>query len=70
MSADVLLINQLGYGDTMSKKKPMTKEDARCIQSEADRNGHNQDWKARAMSAADRNENSSDAGGESGGDGN
>ena len=37
----------------MSKK--MTKDAARRIQSHADKTGTNQDWKARAMSAADRN---------------
>jgi hypothetical protein len=34
----------------------MTKEAASRIQSRADRTGRNQDFKARAMSAADRNE--------------
>jgi hypothetical protein len=40
----------------MSEKKPMTSEDARRIQSDADRKGHNEDFKARAQTAADRNE--------------
>lgn len=40
----------------MSKKTPMTKEAARRIQSQADKTGTNQEWKARAMSAAARNE--------------
>ena len=35
---------------------PMTVERARAIQSHADRTGDNQDFKARAMSAADQNE--------------
>lgn len=34
----------------------MTAERARAIQAHADREGTNQDWKARAMSAADRDE--------------
>ena len=34
----------------------MTAERARAIQSHADRTGSNQDWKARAASAAERNE--------------
>lgn len=40
----------------MTKKTPITKDDARRIQSHADKTGTNQDWKARAMSAADRGE--------------
>ena len=35
----------------------MTKERARAIQRHADKSGKNQDFKARAMSAADKNEN-------------
>ncbi|WP_164856046.1 MULTISPECIES: hypothetical protein [Lujinxingia] len=38
----------------MAKSK-ITKEAAKRIQSAADKNGNNQDWKSRAMSAADRN---------------
>lgn len=34
---------------------PMSLERARAIQSHADRSGTNDDFKARAMSAADRN---------------
>ena len=34
----------------------MTAERARAIQSHADQTGSNQDWKARAASAGDRNE--------------
>ncbi len=33
----------------------MTAERARAIQAQADRTGRNQDFKARAMAAADRN---------------
>lgn len=41
----------------MSKgKSPMTKQAAERIQSVADRTGKNQDFKARAMSAADKNQ--------------
>ncbi len=40
----------------MGKKSKMTKEDARRIQSHVDKTGKNQDFKARAMSAADKNE--------------
>jgi len=40
----------------MAKQAPMTKEAARRIQSEADKSGKNQDFKARVMRAADRNE--------------
>ena len=36
----------------------MTSERARAIQSHADKTGINQDFKSRAMSAADRNEKS------------
>ena len=36
----------------------MTGERARAIQSHADKSGRNQDFKSRAMSAADRNEKS------------
>jgi hypothetical protein len=35
----------------------MTAERARAIQAHADRTGQNEDFKARAMSAADRNDN-------------
>lgn len=38
------------------KKTPMTREDAKRIQSEADRTGTNQEFKKRAMSAAYKNE--------------
>ena len=34
----------------------MTPERARAIQSHADKTGRNQDFKSRAMAAADRNE--------------
>lgn len=37
----------------------MTKEAARRIQSHADKTGTNKDFKARAMSAADKNEEKS-----------
>ena len=47
----------------MSKK--MTKEAARRIQSHADKTGTNQGWKARAMSAADRNESGGKSSGSS-----
>lgn len=36
----------------------MTGQRARAIQSHADKTGRNQDFKSRAMSAADRNEKS------------
>jgi len=36
----------------------MTSERARAIQSHADKTGRNQDFKSRAMSAADRHEKS------------
>ncbi len=36
----------------------MSSERARAIQSHADKSGKNQDFKSRAMSAADRNEKS------------
>ncbi len=38
----------------MSKKSKMTKEAARRIQSAADKSGKSQDFKARAMRAADK----------------
>lgn len=38
----------------------MTKETARKIQSHADKTGTNQGFKARAMSAADKNEEESE----------
>ena len=38
----------------MTKKSGMTKGDAARIQSHADRTGRNQDFKARAQSAADK----------------
>jgi len=37
-------------------KTKMSKKAARRIQSHADKTGKNQDFKARAMSAADKNE--------------
>ncbi len=40
----------------MSEKKPMTPSDAQRIQSNADRDGTNQDFKARAAAAAAKNE--------------
>ena len=40
----------------MAKQRPMSKEDATRIQSHSDRTGENQDFKARAQSAADRND--------------
>jgi len=42
--------------ETMSneKKSPMTPKDARRIQSNSDKTGRNQDFKARAQSAADK----------------
>lgn len=40
----------------LDKAGKMTKEDAIRIQSSADRTGRNQDFKSRAMSAAERNE--------------
>jgi len=39
----------------MSKKSKMTTKAARRIQSAADKSGKNQDFKARVMSAADKN---------------
>ena len=36
-------------------KTPMTQSDAARIQSQADRSGTNQDFKARAQAAADKN---------------
>ena len=36
-------------------KTPMTADDARRIQSNADKTGTNKEFKARAQSAADRN---------------
>ncbi len=39
----------------MSEPKKMTPEDAARIQSHADKSGTNQDFKARAQSAADKN---------------
>lgn len=39
----------------MSKKSQMTSKDAARIQSNADRFGNNQDFKARAQSAASKN---------------
>ncbi len=38
----------------MPKKSSMNKEAARRIQSAADKSGKNQDFKARAMSAASK----------------
>lgn len=40
----------------MSKSIEMTKEDAKRIQSHADKTGKNQDFKARAQSAAEKEE--------------
>jgi hypothetical protein len=40
---------------TSRSSVPMTAERARAIQSRADRDGRNQDFKARAMAAAERN---------------
>ena len=40
----------------MADKKRMTKEDAARIQSYADKTGKNQDFKARAQRAADKDE--------------
>ena len=40
----------------MTNQKPMTAEDAKRIQSSADKSGTNQDFKARAQSAADKNQ--------------
>ena len=40
----------------MAKHKAMSKEDAARIQSHADRTGENQDFKARAQSAASKND--------------
>ena len=42
-------------GEKMGKKRGMTKEAARRIQSASDKSGKNQDFKARAMSAAEKN---------------
>jgi hypothetical protein len=39
----------------MAEKKSMTKEATSRIQSHADKTGTNQDFKARAMSAASKN---------------
>ena len=41
--------------NAMNKSSKMTKEAARRIQSKADKSGKNQDFKARAMKAADKN---------------
>jgi hypothetical protein len=38
----------------MTKKSDMTKGDAARIQSHSDKTGRNQDFKARAQSAADK----------------
>jgi hypothetical protein len=40
----------------MTDKKQMTKKDAARIQSHADKIGKNQDFKARAQRAAEKNE--------------
>ena len=40
----------------LEKSSKMTREDARRIQSSSDKSGKNQDFKARAMSAAEKNE--------------
>ena len=42
----------------------MTAERASAIQSHADSTGRNEDFKERAMSAADRHENNGDSDGE------
>ncbi len=42
----------------MSEPKQMTKQDAARIQSASDRSGRNRDFKGRAQSAGDRNQNS------------
>lgn len=47
-----------------SKKSPMTPADAARIQSSADRKGTNQDFKARAQSAGDKNANADKIGGQ------
>jgi len=43
--------------DDGEDKTEMTKDDAQRIQRHADKNDTNQDFKSRAMSAADKNEN-------------
>ncbi|KAF8429477.1 hypothetical protein L210DRAFT_3651840 [Boletus edulis BED1] len=50
----------------MPKNKPMDKEAAARIQSNADRTGNNQDFKARAQSTADRREHANTSGGNGG----
>ena len=45
-----------GSGRNSRSSVRMTAERARAIQAHADRTGANQDFKARAMSAADRND--------------
>lgn len=47
----------------MPKKTPMTPEAARRVQSHADKTGTNQDFKARAQSAADKGAAKGGAGG-------
>lgn len=44
-----------------SNKTPMTKSDASRIQSHADKNSTNQDFKARVQAAAERNSKSGGA---------
>jgi hypothetical protein len=53
------------------KKTPISREDAKRIQSEADRTGTNQEFKARVMRAAYKNEplEQSPSQGDGGGDG-
>ncbi len=44
-----------GRGNSSRTSIKMTPDRARAIQSHADRSGRNQDFKSRAMSAADKN---------------
>jgi len=50
--------NQERKGRSSRTSTKMTTDRARAIQSHADKTGANQDFKSRAMSAADRNEKS------------
>lgn len=49
-------------------KHPMTPEDASRIQSDADKHGHNEEFKRRAQSAGDRRANEGGQNAPKGGD--
>ncbi|MBI4258747.1 MAG: hypothetical protein HY619_07315 [Thaumarchaeota archaeon] len=51
-----LAIQRMNAIRALDKAGKMTKEAAQRIQSHADRTGRNQDFKSRAMSAADEND--------------